>query len=191
MIERHVVDMFVAVSQATIAGNGLADGSWPHRVIPNFLPPVNGASYDDLASHVAQLPKTDYLLFVGDLRHAKGLDVLLRAYGDLESAAPLVLIGKIWPETPQSLPPNVMVFKNWPNTAVMELVSGDAGDRALYLARAVRDRRDRGDERWVPGRRLAHRGDSGDRHRGGRSAGRRQIRMRYATPSLACWGTKT
>jgi len=120
MIERHAVDMFVAVSQATVEGNGLVDGFWPHRVIPNFLPPVNRASQDVLAPYVAQLPETDYLLFVGDLRRAKGLDVLLRAYAGLEGAAPLVLIGKIWPETPQSLPPNVMVLENWPNTAVME-----------------------------------------------------------------------
>ena len=120
MIECHAVDMFVAVSQATAAGNGLVDGSWPHRVIPNFLPPVNRASPDELSPYVAQLPETDYLLFVGDLRRAKGLDVLLRAYAGIESTIPLVLIGKTWPETPRSLPPNVIVLKDWPNTAVME-----------------------------------------------------------------------
>jgi glycosyltransferase involved in cell wall biosynthesis len=120
MFERHAVDMFVAVSQATLAGNGLVDGPWPHRVIPNFLPPDNRASPDDPAPYIAQLPETDFLLFVGDLRRIKGLDVLLCAYAGLEGAPPLVLIGKIWPETPQSLPPNVMVFENWPNTAVME-----------------------------------------------------------------------
>jgi glycosyltransferase involved in cell wall biosynthesis len=119
-MERHGVDMFVGVSQATIAGNGLVDGSSPHRVIPNFLPPVHRASSDDVAPYVAQLPATDYLLFVGDLRRAKGLEVLLRAYADLETTVPLVLIGKTWPETPQSLPPNVIVLKDWPNTAVME-----------------------------------------------------------------------
>jgi glycosyltransferase involved in cell wall biosynthesis len=120
MIERRAVDMFVSVSQATATGNGLIDESWPHRVIPNFLPPLQRASPDELAPYVAQLPETDYLLFVGDLRRMKGLDVLLRAYAGLDSAPPLVLIGKRWPETPRSLPPNVMVRENWPNTAVME-----------------------------------------------------------------------
>jgi glycosyltransferase involved in cell wall biosynthesis len=120
ILERRAVDMFVAVSQATAAGNGLVDGHWPYRVIPNFLPPMVRPSQDELAPYVAQLPESDFLLFVGDLRRAKGLDVLLRAYADLESAPPLVLIGKVWWETPQSLPPNVIVLRDWPNMAVME-----------------------------------------------------------------------
>jgi glycosyltransferase involved in cell wall biosynthesis len=120
MIERQAVDMFVAVSQATAAGNGLVDDRWPHRVIPNFLPPVNYDSQDDLTPYIAQLPETDFLLFVGDLRRAKGVDVLLQAYARLEGAPPLVLIGKVWPESPTLLPRNVIVLKDWPNAAVME-----------------------------------------------------------------------
>jgi glycosyltransferase involved in cell wall biosynthesis len=119
-LERRAADMFIAVSAATAEGNGLIDGVHPFRVIPNFLPPSREVAEEDLAPYVAALPRGEFLLYVGDLRSAKGLNVLLDAYSRFENAPPLVLIGKVWPETPTSFPNNVIVLKDWPNFAVIE-----------------------------------------------------------------------
>jgi glycosyltransferase involved in cell wall biosynthesis len=120
--ERRAVDMFLAVSHATAAGNGLVGGKIPYEVIPNFVPDdaSNTITEVELEPYLAQLPEDGYLLFVGDLRRVKGVDVLLRAYAGLSDVPPLVLIGKLWPESPASLPPNVTVLRDWPNPAVME-----------------------------------------------------------------------
>jgi glycosyltransferase involved in cell wall biosynthesis len=116
--ERALVDVFLPVSQATAADNGLANGNRRYLVIPNLVPPAR-----DPAPHahlLDQLPSEPFLLFVGDLRPAKGIEVLLDAYGRLAARPPLVLIGKAWPDTPDDLPPGVTVLHDWPNPAVRE-----------------------------------------------------------------------
>lgn len=118
--ERSLVDMFLPVSWATAVGNGLIASRLPFEVIPNFVPDNTVVRQDDRESYLAQLPDEGFLLFVGDLRRFKGLDVLLCAYAQLDNAPPLVLIGKVWAETPVEFPRNVVVLRNWPNHAVME-----------------------------------------------------------------------
>jgi glycosyltransferase involved in cell wall biosynthesis len=117
--ERAAVDMFVSVTHATAEGN-LLDPKLPQQVIPNFLPTTNGASAESLAPYISQLPQGDFLMLVGDLRPIKGLDILLEAYAGLQGVPPLVLIGKVWPDTPTELPPNTHLLGAWPNFAVME-----------------------------------------------------------------------
>jgi glycosyltransferase involved in cell wall biosynthesis len=117
--ERGLADRVIAVSEATAAGNGLVSGRHQYEVIPNFVPDHDNAPALDLDPYLRLLPPGEFILFVGDLRRAKGLDVLLRAYAALEHAPPLVLIGKLWPETPTSLPPGVCLLTDWPNQAVM------------------------------------------------------------------------
>lgn len=119
-VERRAVDIFLPVSQATAAGNGLIDSGLPFQVVPNFVPDEVDAEPEDSADYVAQLPREGFFLFVGDLRRFKGIDVLLRAYDGTATLPPLVLIGKVWPETPATLPPNVIRLGPWPNHAVME-----------------------------------------------------------------------
>jgi glycosyltransferase involved in cell wall biosynthesis len=119
-IEHRAVDMFFAVSHATAGGNELVGNRWPYQVVPNFVPSGLAEISEDTTEYVSQLPEDGYLLFVGDLRRDKGLDVLLEAYVGLSQAPPLVLIGKVWPETPTEFPTNVTVLKHWPNYAVME-----------------------------------------------------------------------
>lgn len=117
--ERDAVDMFLAVSQAVAAGNGLVGSSLPFRVIPNFVPDDIATLRGDCKSELARLPSEDYFLFVGALTQKKGLDVLLRAYIHLTDPPPLVLIGSPWPDTPTELPRNVTVLENWRHEAVM------------------------------------------------------------------------
>lgn len=117
--ERRLVDMFVPVSAAVALGNGLMDGKHPCRIIPNFIPDNIGELRDDSSEYRAQLPDDGYLLFVGSLTHQKGIDTLLEAYAGLDGAPPLVLVGYTLPESPKTFPPNVVVLKNWPHSAVM------------------------------------------------------------------------
>ena len=116
-VERSAVDMFLPVSHAVARGNQLDDRSL-YQVIPNFMP-GEGQSVSDISSYLTHLPEEDFLLFVGDLRRDKGIHVLLSAYAGLGNAPPLVLIGKVWRDTPKEYPPGVVVLKNWPNEAVL------------------------------------------------------------------------
>lgn len=116
-LERANVDCFLPVSMATAMGNGLSDPDH-FQIIPNFVSEGTNET-NDIKSYLAQLPEEPFLLFVGDLRRQKGLHVLLSAYSSLPGAPPLVLIGKVWNDTPKVFPANVTVLKNWPNEAVL------------------------------------------------------------------------
>ena len=116
-LERRLVDVFLPVSQATAAGNGLTAAD-RYEVVPNFMPERPPVA-ENVAAYLAQLPAGPFLLFVGDMRRDKGIEVLLAAYASLEAAPPLVLIGKAWSETPSTFPPNVVVLTDWPNAAVL------------------------------------------------------------------------
>lgn len=117
---RGAVNMFLPVSRATADGNGLMHSRLPFRIIPNFISKTPGTLQEEVEPYVSQLPEDGFLLFVGDLSRDKGVDVLVRAYANLESAPPLVLIGRERPDTPVDLPENVMLMGSWPHEAVME-----------------------------------------------------------------------
>jgi glycosyltransferase involved in cell wall biosynthesis len=114
--ERAFVDLFLPVSEDTATGNGLPGSGLPYVVVPNLVPPAGeAAGHEDL---LGQLPDEPFLLFVGDVRPAKGIHVLLDAHSRLAARPPLVLIGKVWADTPRELPPGVLLLRNWPNAAV-------------------------------------------------------------------------
>lgn len=119
-VEARLVDMYLPVSQATAAGNGLVGGPHPYRVVPNFLNRPRHTEPACLDRFVRALPAAPFLLFVGDLRPLKGIEVLLRAYGRLDDPPPLVLVGKRSAISPPTLPPGVLFLENWPNAAVLE-----------------------------------------------------------------------
>lgn len=119
-IERHTVDMFLSVSQAIADISQLPKYKLRYRVIPNFIPDeVNEVPPDEDSPHLSQLPRGDYLLFVGDIGHSKGTDVLLQAYSDMKHQIPLVLIGRSVGELASPVPPNVHFLSSWPHAAVM------------------------------------------------------------------------
>lgn len=118
-VERVAIDMYLPVSQAVAAKNGLVGGQLPFQVIPNFVPNDMGEVINDSDPHLAQLPKEDYLLFVGDLSRDKGIEILLHAYADLVNPPPLVLIGRRSSDTPTEFPRNVIWLNSWPHEAVV------------------------------------------------------------------------
>ena len=119
--QQRAVDMFVPVSHAVAIRVQLPDSGRPFQVIPNFVPDDVATlrpGYDDL---LAKLPTDGYLLFVGDLRKLKGIDVVLQAYAQLQhllDMVSLVLIGH-QVDAPTVRPPNTLVFNSWPHEAVM------------------------------------------------------------------------
>ncbi|MFM8321612.1 MAG: glycosyltransferase family 4 protein [Chloroflexota bacterium] len=114
------VDMFLPVSDATALYNRLDEHNLPYRVIPNFLPDDIERVNEGVDGYLERLPRGEFLLFVGDLSRDKGVDVLVRAYTGLTNAPPLVLIGRLRPDTPTDLPANVLALGSWPHPAVME-----------------------------------------------------------------------
>ncbi len=119
LAERSEVDLFLPVSQAVADGNGLVRERLPHAVVPNFVPDDVTTVTSDQSAYLDQLPSEPFLLYVGDIRRGKGVDVLLEAYAGLSGAPPLVMIGRKCPDGPSSIPANVHVFHTWPHDAVM------------------------------------------------------------------------
>jgi glycosyltransferase involved in cell wall biosynthesis len=120
-LEAALVDLFLPVSEATASGNGLLRAGLPYEVVPNFVAPESHAG-----PHVRllqELPAQPFLLFVGDVRRDKGAHALLDAYRRLREPPPLILIGKVWRDTPRELPPGVKLLRDWPNPAVRAAMS--------------------------------------------------------------------
>ena len=118
--ERRAVDMFLPVSQAVAQGTHLAACGVPYRVIPNFVPDNVGLLRNDDHELLAQLPRGEFLLFVGDVRRDKGVDVLLKAYARSCTQVPLVIIGRLGSDIAPQFPPGVIAFlQGWPHEAVM------------------------------------------------------------------------
>lgn len=95
------------------------------EVIPNFLATDGAEPVEE--SILAELPDQPFILFVGHLRPYKGINVLLDAYGRLESPPPLVLVGTIGPDSPETFPPGVKAFTFVPHGTVMAM-----WERALF-----------------------------------------------------------
>ena len=118
-VERRTVDMFLPVSRAVAQGTQLLKHKVPCQVIPNFIPDNANMPGDDAHPLLAQLPREGFLLFVGDVRPDKGVDILLRAYAEMDTQMPLVLIGRRAAGLYESLPSNVLLKGAWPHDAVM------------------------------------------------------------------------
>ena len=118
-VERQSVDMFLPVSEAVAGGTQMEKYGVPYRVIPNFVPDNAGIGRNDDDSLLTHLPTEDFLLFVGDVRRDKGVEVLLRAYARMGSRVPLVLIGRPGNDISLEFPPNVLALQGWPHEAVM------------------------------------------------------------------------
>lgn len=90
--ERRLVDLFLPVSHVVADAAGLEDRPDHVRVIANFLGET--AAVIEGEHTLSGLPER-FILFAGDVSRDKGVGVLLQAYGQLEDAPPLVLMGRI------------------------------------------------------------------------------------------------
>jgi glycosyltransferase involved in cell wall biosynthesis len=118
--ERQAVDMFLPVSQAVADGSHLDERKIPYKIVPNFIPDQVDAIDDDNDPFLSQLPKEDFLLFVGDVTLDKGAGILLQAYAEMKTQIPLVLIGRPFvKDLVELLPPKVFLMGTWPHNAVM------------------------------------------------------------------------
>jgi glycosyltransferase involved in cell wall biosynthesis len=95
------------------------------EVIPNFMASNEIEPVDD--GILAELPDQPFIFFVGHLRPYKGVNVLLDAYGRLEDPPPLVLVGTLASDSPESFPDGVKVFTFVPHGTVMAM-----WERALF-----------------------------------------------------------
>ncbi len=125
--ERALVDRVIAVSQDVARGNNLNRDEQSVDVIPNFIADDDPIGQPLVDAYLRQLPRDEFILFVGDLRREKGVAVLLEAYAGLDDAPPLVLIGKAWPDAPRGFPPRVHALGEWPHAAVLA-----AWERCLF-----------------------------------------------------------
>ena len=118
------VDMFVPVSTYVAEGNELAERGLPHTIVPNFVPDDVASAADPSHPALRALPSEPYWLYVGALSHHKGVRVLLNAYAGLAGVPPLVVVGRDAPDAPANYPPNVVVLKDLPHSAVMAAWAG-------------------------------------------------------------------
>ncbi len=118
-LENSLVDMFLPVSYSVARGTRLTHRRVPHRVIPNFVPDNISEQRRDDSQLLEQLPRGDFILFVGDVKRDKGVDVLLRAYAAMKSTVPLVIIGRPCDDLGVDIPENVLILPAWPHDVVM------------------------------------------------------------------------
>ena len=118
-LQDQTIDMFLPVSQAVADSTRLAKRHVPYRVVPNFVPDNVADECNEGNVLIEQLPKGEYILFVGDVKRDKGAEILLRAYAEMQSQVPLVLIGRLGKDISVSIPPNVTILPGWPHDAVM------------------------------------------------------------------------
>jgi len=123
--KNRAIDHVVCVSNAVASGNHIPHG--PNTsIIPNFvLDEIALGNTRDTAEARAEdvppnLPKEEFLLFVGELSRDKGLPTLLRAYESLgRKRPPLLLVGRRRPDTPTHLPNGAEMCEEWPHDHVL------------------------------------------------------------------------
>jgi glycogen synthase len=121
-LKLRAIDHVVSVSSAVADGNRIPNGP-KSSIIPNFIP--DDIIPDRMANSVESritpdLPNGGFLFFAGDLSGEKGLPTLLRAYESLgRIRPPLVLVGRLTPDTPTRLPTGAEMHTEWPHDRVL------------------------------------------------------------------------
>ncbi len=122
---------FGGTGAALVARRHLLDGRAPFPAGPPFevvAPSFRDPAADDPPDPeiLARLPDQPFILYVGALRRAKGIENLATAHAALIDPPPLVMIGTPESDTPE-LPASVTVLESVPHGTVMA-----AWERALF-----------------------------------------------------------
>ncbi|MGA2520240.1 MAG: glycosyltransferase family 4 protein [Acidimicrobiales bacterium] len=123
LARRRAVDAFIPVSPSVAERTGLRIGDRGGavvEVIANFVPDHILVDPDTLHGAGRDGP----ILFVGDVTADKGADVLLTAYRQLTGPPPLVLAGRVLPDTPRQLPPGAELLGPTDPAVVLGLMRG-------------------------------------------------------------------
>ena len=110
---RRRVDRYIAVSTpvARACSSLSTSGQPPIEVIPPFIADDSFQPIDsDRPAFVP--PEGEFVMFAGALGPHKGVDVLLDAWGGVDPAVPLVLVGLRRHDTPTTFPRGVIVVEN-------------------------------------------------------------------------------
>lgn len=116
---RRSVDLFLPVSEAVADLSGLARDHLPYRVVPNFVP--DGLRRNGSAP-LEGFP-SDYILFVGDISHDKGVEILLQSHQGIPDAPPLVLVGR-GARKLSGLGSNITALEGLPHEKVVRALQG-------------------------------------------------------------------
>ncbi len=122
-VVRRRVDLMLPVSSAVARLSGLAPGTRPFDVVPNFVPDAlvtRGAPRID----VDGLPPGPYIAYAGDATRYKGAQVLLDAYAGMRDAPALVLIGRTFPDENLRVPPGVVILGRRAHDEVLATLGG-------------------------------------------------------------------
>jgi glycosyltransferase involved in cell wall biosynthesis len=111
---RRQVDAFISVSSVVASSTGLP-GRSRFEVIPNFIP-------DDLLLEEAVPHPDGPVMFVGDLSPDKGVEVLIEAYGRRTDLPRLLLVGRVFADTPLVLPERAELLGPVDHEAAMVLM---------------------------------------------------------------------
>jgi glycosyltransferase involved in cell wall biosynthesis len=114
---RSKTDLFIAVS-SHVQQRYIAAGFPEDKitVIPNFYSPTEKSS----ANNAPELPlTTGFILYVGELSNAKGVNLLINAYQKLQTDVKLVLIGRRQAGFNFRMNENIIVLEDQPHDVVM------------------------------------------------------------------------
>jgi glycosyltransferase involved in cell wall biosynthesis len=125
--EKQLVDAYIPVSRAIATVNDLIETKPSVHILPNFVLDNVIDEVDHISSANEHLPDYGFILQVGDLVPDKGINILLEAYQRLQSAPPLVLIGRRLAKSPQELPQGVILIESMAHPYVM-----DAWKRCIF-----------------------------------------------------------
>ncbi len=114
------VDKFIAVSNFVKDAyeKHLGVGDAKIEMVPNFYDP----NMDEGRVKLENLPD-DFVLFVGQLMYHKGVDVLIKAYHELNTKTKLLIIGVDHPDYRYEGTENVLIVRNAPHPVVMGAMS--------------------------------------------------------------------
>jgi glycosyltransferase involved in cell wall biosynthesis len=123
----HSISNYVAAAMHEHFFDGHGTSRPLEALIPSFRDDERDRQHPSNDDELAGLPNEPFIVYAGQLRTAKGVEILFRAYETLASPPPLVLIGSPQWDGPDAFPPYANVMGRLSHAAVLA-----AFDRAAF-----------------------------------------------------------